>query len=122
MIKLELIRIFTHKIIHVLFRRAMADMNESTPKLLKLKAQDQVPKAEECGILIELELFGAKINFMETCALASFDGAFFFQLLQDVINGNTPNLDAEKFIVIKPSDYPNMALDIYLPKEYILDL
>lgn len=119
---MELVRLFAHEAVHVLLRRAVADMNESSPEIIKLKSQNQPPKAEESGILIELELFGAKIKFNDTCKLTSFDGTYFSKLLDDVINGNVHNLDESKVIIVKPSDYPNLALDMDLPKEVFLDI
>lgn len=120
MIHLELFRVFSHQIGHVLLRKSMSDMNESTPELLKLKSQYHL-KVEESGILIEIELFGAKINFAKTDELATFEGAYFRQLLGDLINGNRPNLDSSKVVVINPSFYPNMALDLDLP-DFFLDI
>ena len=122
MLKLELIRIISHETEHVLIRRAMSDMNESTPELIKLN-YDQQQKDQESGILTELEHFGVKIDFQKTCELPSFNAFFFVKLLNDIIDGRAINIDgSNQVVVFQPADYDKMPLDMDIPKERFMDI
>lgn len=98
----------------------MDDMNLSASELLtqlkRSNAPDQTCQLQESDILIELELFGAKIDFFNTSKLPQFDGAYLSQLLSDVINGNKPNLDSKKLFVVPQSSYFYLDLDMDIPE------
>ena len=54
--KLELVRVVTHEITHVVLRHLTGDINDSTPKILE-KGQITIDHPES-GIMAEVALFG----------------------------------------------------------------
>lgn len=102
----------------------MDDMNQSASELLTQVKQTNAPgqtfQSQESDILIELELFGGKIDFFNTSKQPTFDGSYLSKLLNDVINGNRPNRDLTKLFIDSPSSYSYMDLDMDIPE--VLDL
>ena len=121
-VKLELIRIFAHETVHVLIRKSLKDLNESTPELLFKQNPGKNHEAEESGILMELEFFGAKIKFYNTCMSRSIDEEYFTRLLDSIISGNSFAHDQTKFVSVEKSRYSKVALDFDVEDDYFLDL
>lgn len=117
-VKLELIRVFVHETVLVLIRKSLKDLNESTNPELLFKNQD----VEESGILIELELFGAKIKFYNTCQSSSIDEDYFARLLDSIVNGSSFAHDQTKFISVEKSRYSKVTLDFDVQDDCFLDL
>ena len=87
-LKLEFIRIFVNESLNVLIRKSLNDINESIPELLLKRNQRRNQETEEPAILIELEFFGAKIKFYDTCMSGKIDEDYFTRLFDSIINGN----------------------------------
>jgi hypothetical protein len=103
----------------MIIKRSLKDLNESTWfKHDPGKNQE----AEKPGILIELELFGAKIKFYNTCQSSSIDEDYFTRLLDIIVNGSSFAHDQTKFISVEKSRYSKVLLDFDVPDDCFLDL
>lgn len=123
-LKLEFIRIFVNESLNVLIRKSLNDINESIPELLLKRNQRRNQETEEPAILIELEFFGAKIKFYDTCMSGKIDEDYFTRLFDSIINGNNFVHDQTKFVSVKKSPYSKVALplDFDVQDDYSLDL
>lgn len=74
--------------------------------------------------MIELEFFGAKIKFYDTCMSGSIDEEYFTRLFDSIINGNNFVHDQTKFVSVEKSRYSKVALplDFDAQDDYFLDL
>lgn len=121
LLSLELIRLFTHESVHALIRRATQNINESTPELMANAATEIGNDGNEIAhqgssILMELELFGVKTQFRKTVRLATFDGKYLNNMLNDLNDGKMPTIEKTKLHIVDPEDYHNFALDMCKPK------
>ena len=111
-LRLDFIRLIVHEAAHMLVRMDAEDLNESTPTLLKNSFAYGIYDVEESGIMAELELFGAKIDFLRTVQSNHFDLDYMKQMYDYIVVKQVSiEKDPSKLVYLNPSTFPKMAVE-----------
>lgn len=112
-LRLDFIRLVVHEAAHMLVRMDAEDLNESTPTLLKKSfAYGIYDDVEESGIIAELELFGAKIDFLRTVQSRNFDLDYMKKMYDYIVVKQVSiEKDPSKLVSLNPSSFPKMAVE-----------
>ena len=121
-LRLDFIRLIVHEAAHMLVRMNAKDLNESTPTLLKNSFAYGIYDVEESGIMAELELFGAKIDFLRTVQSSHFDLDYMKQMYDYIVVKQVSiEKDPSKLVSLNPLSFPKMAVEFDNVSDFIFE-